>query len=168
MKRFQYMLCAVAALYMVLQLGRMWGQNESRNIIYASTPYMGYVEYTPLECLLVEIELEPEPEPGIITGDITYFCVCLKCCGKLDGITASGMVIKNGMENPYIASCNWLPFGTVIKIDGVEYTIMDRGGRSLDKVGRIDIFVPEGHEAALELGRDKNVDIEIVSRPEGE
>ncbi len=106
-------------------------------------------------------------EGGIITGELTHYCVCLKCCGKTDGITASGLKIKNGVEPDIpVAACNWLPLGTIIEIDGSIHIIADRGGRNLDEVGRLDIFIPEGHRAALELGRIKGVKIEIVSLPE--
>ena len=102
----------------------------------------------------------------VITSELTHYCVCRKCCGKTNGITASGVKIKNGMDNPFIVSCNWLPFGTIVEIDGQEYTVSDRGGKGLSKIGRFDVFVPEGHKAALKLGRKKNVEVIIVTIPE--
>jgi len=125
-----------------------------------------------------EPDPEPDPEPGprtyngiaegdVITGELTHYCVCEKCCGKTDGITASGLKIENGVEPEIsVAACNWLPFGTIIEIEGKVYVIADRGGSGLDKVGRLDIFTPEGHQAALELGRIKGAEIKVVSLPE--
>lgn len=97
----------------------------------------------------------------VISGNITYYDICLDCCGKTDGITASGIGIWNGMDDPHIAACNWLPFGSVVSVNGVEYTIADRGGIGLNEIGRLDIFIPEGHQRALELGRSY-ADIEII------
>lgn len=119
------------------------------------------------------VALEPAPEPrsynGItegstVTGTVTHYDVCLACCGKTDGITASGLEIRNGMENPYIVACNWLPFGSVLEINGMQYTVADRGGASLSEIGHVDIFVPEGHQAALELGRLRDVETATRSR----
>ena len=112
----------------------------------------------------------PKSHHGIAVGDIihselTHYCVCRKCCGKVDGVTASGLAIRNGMSDPFIASCNWLPLGAVVEIDGQRYTIADRGGKGLSKVGRIDIFTPAGHRAALDLGRRRGVSVKLISLP---
>ena len=56
------------------------------------------------------------------------------------------------MSNPYIVACNWLPLGSIIDVDGVQYTVADRGGRGLSAVGRIDVFTPEGHSACIKKG----------------
>ena len=82
---------------------------------------------------------------------ITAYCSCEKCCGKSDGITASGKQAKEG----YIA-CNWLRFGTKVKIDGKEYIVMDRGaksqfGDSEHHIKHIDIWMPS-HTEALKHG----------------
>lgn len=103
-------------------------------------------------------------EGDVITGEATFFCACAKCNGRGDGLTASGFVIENGVQS-YTVSCNWLPFGTVIEIDGVEYTVRDRGGSGLSKIGRIDIFDPISHESAYERGRLKNIEINIINLP---
>ena len=105
--------------------------------------------------------------PGdVITSELTHYCADAKCNGKYAGKTASGLNIKNGMDDPFIVACNWLPLGTVVEIDGQEYTVADRGGKGLSKKGRFDIFVPAGHKAALKLGRIKNVEAVIISLPE--
>lgn len=87
-----------------------------------------------------------------ISGKYTYYCACTTCCGKSNGVTASGKKVYNGMDNPYYVACNWLPLGSVIQIDGVNYTVVDRGGSSLSTEGRVDIFTPDGHSAALKGG----------------
>lgn len=61
-------------------------------------------------------------------------------CGT---ITATGETVHVGG-----VACNFLPFGTVVVIDGVEYVVNDRCG--ID--GCIDIFM-ESYEDAIEFGR---------------
>lgn len=61
-------------------------------------------------------------------------------CGT---ITATGETVRVGG-----VACNFLPFGTVIIIDGVEYIVNDRCG--ID--GCIDIFM-ESYEDAIQFGR---------------
>lgn len=96
-----------------------------------------------------------------ITGRYTHYCACATCNGNSRGITSSGKKITNGMANPYYVACNWLPLGSVIKVDGQNYTVVDRGGSGLSTVGRIDIFTPEGHAACYRYGTG-SCSIEIV------
>lgn len=96
-----------------------------------------------------------------ISGKYTHYCSCSKCCGKSNGVTASGKKVYTGMPNPYYVACNWLPLGSVINVDGTNYTVVDRGGSRLSQKGRIDIYTPEGHAAALKGGTG-SCDITIV------
>ena len=80
-------------------------------------------------------------------------------------MTASGHRIQNGVDCG-TAAANWLPFGAVIEVNGVQYTVRDRGGQWLGYVGNIDIFVSDGHNAARELGRLHGIEIKIVYLPE--
>lgn len=79
--------------------------------------------------------------------EITAYCGCSKCCGKSDGITASGV---KAMEGVTIAADKSIPFGTEIVIDGKTYIVQDRGGAI--KGNRIDIYF-DSHEKALQYGR---------------
>ena len=87
-----------------------------------------------------------------ISGRYTHYCACATCNGSGSGTTTSGRKIYNGMEDPHYIACNWLPLGSVIKVDGVNYTVVDRGGSGLSRTGRIDIFTPQGHAACYRLG----------------
>lgn len=87
-----------------------------------------------------------------ITGRYTHYCACATCNGNSRGITSSGRRISNGMANPYYIACNWLPLGSVVSVNGTNYTVVDRGGSGLSRVGRIDIFTPEGHAACYRYG----------------
>lgn len=97
-------------------------------------------------------ELEPEveePKPQLISlgvYKITAYCGCAKCCGKTDGITASGTHVTAGRT---IAAPPEIPFGTKISINGHTYTVEDRGGAI--KGNRIDIYF-ESHQEALDFG----------------
>ncbi|MGN0522237.1 MAG: G5 domain-containing protein [Eubacterium sp.] len=86
-----------------------------------------------------------------IKGKYTHYCAC-GVCGSGSGVTASGKKVYNGMANPYYIACNWLPLGSVVNVDGTNYTVVDRGGSGLSTVGRIDIFTPEGHQACYRYG----------------
>lgn len=96
-----------------------------------------------------------------IKGRYTHYCACATCNGNSRGITSSGKKISNGMADPYYVACNWLPLGSVIKVDGKNYTVVDRGGSGLSTVGRIDIFTPEGHKACYKYGTG-SCSIEII------
>lgn len=79
---------------------------------------------------------------------LTAYCACEKCCGKSDGITASGVKAVEGVT--IAADTSVLPFGTKVKIDGKIYTVQDRGGAIKGK--RIDVYF-DSHQKALEFGK---------------
>lgn len=115
---------------------------------------------------------EPDVEPNGVTtqngytigqtisGRYTHYCAC-GICGSGTGVTASGLRVYNGMEDPHYIACNWLPMGSVVNVDGTNYTVVDRGGSGLSSSGRIDIFTPEGHSACFKYGTG-SCTIEIV------
>jgi 3D (Asp-Asp-Asp) domain-containing protein len=91
----------------------------------------------------------PEPERAYYTAtfETTAYCACSKCCGKSDGITASGTRAAQGRT---IAAPSTYDFGTEIEIDGNIYVVEDRGGAIKDN--RIDIFF-DSHQEANNYGR---------------
>ena len=107
----------------------------------------------PTEEVVVKTIETPEikPEPEIISlGEykLTAYCACKKCCGKTDGITASGVKAVQGVT--VAADTSQLPFDTKILIDGLgEYTVQDTGGSI--KGNRIDVYF-ESHQEALQFG----------------
>lgn len=175
-----FITAAAAATTMMIIASCNIKETEASAILKLDTPKALTVEQKKEPEPEQERELDPEPdhkleprtyngitEGDIITGELTHYCICQKCCGKTDGITASGLKIENGVEPDIpVAACNWLPFGTIVEIDGKTYIIADRGGSELNKIGRLDIFTPEGHQAAIELGRIHGAKIEIISFPE--
>jgi len=86
------------------------------------------------------------PTTGVYT--ITFYCPCAKCCGKSDGVTASG---KRARAHYTIAAPAKFGFGTRLKVEGLgTYTVQDRGGAI--RGNHLDIFVAS-HKEALRLGR---------------
>ena len=72
---------------------------------------------------------------------VTGYDACVACCGKTDGITASGALAEVGRT---VAMCRDFPFGTHIYIDGLGYyTVEDRGVGK----GCVDVFVNNHSEA---------------------
>ena len=94
------------------------------------------------------------------TFKITAYCSCVKCCGKSDGITASGLPVRQG----YVA-LNWLPFGTRVSIEGMgEFRVQDRGAKSLfgskkNHIKHLDVWFPSHAEAKRFGVQYKNVEI---------
>jgi 3D (Asp-Asp-Asp) domain-containing protein len=88
--------------------------------------------------------------PPATVFKITAYCSCVKCCNKSDGITASGKPAKYG----YVA-CNWLPFGSKVRIAGLgDFVVMDRGARSLfgtkkNPIKHLDVWMPSHLRARL-------------------
>lgn len=80
------------------------------------------------------------------TYKITAYCACAKCCGKTNGITASGTKVQAGRT---IAAPKNFPFGTKLMINGHVYTVEDRGGAI--QGNRLDIYF-NTHEEALQWG----------------
>ncbi len=77
---------------------------------------------------------------------ITAYCSCAKCCGKTNGITASG---KKATAGRTIAASSKFALGTKLNINGHTYIVEDRGGAI--KGNKIDIYV-NSHAEALAWG----------------
>lgn len=97
-------------------------------------------------------------ESGVSLGKykITAYCSCSKCCGKSNGITSSG---RYATANHTIAAPGNFAIGTKLKINGVVYTVEDRGGAINGK--KIDIYV-NSHSEALKWGV-KYLNVELLN-----
>lgn len=104
-----------------------------------------------------ESKEEPQTDEWKSLGayTITAYCPCETCCGQwADGITASG---ETAVEGVTIAASSELDFGTVVRIDGHEYTVQDRGGAITGN--RMDLYF-ENHDDALAWGvQTKEVEV---------
>lgn len=91
-------------------------------------------------------EIVEEPEYYTINVTYTHYDACYDCCGKTDGITASG---AKATANHTIAAPKEYPFGTRVEINGIIYVVEDRGGSV--KNNRFDIYV-DSHQEAINRG----------------
>lgn len=81
------------------------------------------------------------------TFKLTAYCACSKCCGKSNGITASGTKAKAGRT--IAVDPKQIPYGTKVVINGHTYVAEDCGGG----IGKncIDVFF-DSHKEALNFG----------------
>ena len=99
-----------------------------------------------------------EKDLGVFT--ITFYDNCKACCEKDKSHPAYGMTTSGKRARRGYAACNWLPFDTVLKIEGLGvYTIKDRGAKAFfgthkKPTKRIDVWVSSHHEARR-LGMQK-------------
>lgn len=92
-------------------------------------------------------EYEVVQSPPTTTFLVTAYCPCIKCCGKTDGITATGTVATAGRTiavDPTV-----IPYGSEVILNGVTYIAEDCGGAI--KGNKIDMFF-DTHQEALEWG----------------
>jgi 3D (Asp-Asp-Asp) domain-containing protein len=109
----------------------------------------------PMEAI-TEIETEAETETKIeapidegiqMTLKAYAYCPCIKCCGKDDGITATGTKATSGRTIAVDSSV--IPYGSRVVIDGHIYVAEDCGGAI--KGYTIDVF-HDTHKEALQWG----------------
>lgn len=136
---------------------RMWVHSSGGDGVILNTPsYEGSLSYRRLSIVDYDAPVSSSPVYGdplyTLEVDVTHYCACSKCCGSnANGITASGKQVSTGM----VAMSSYYPFGTLIEINGVIYTVEDRGGSGIENNrARVDIYVPS-HNEALRLGRFK-------------
>lgn len=136
---------------------RMWVHSSGGEGVILNTPsYEGNLSYRRLSIVDYDAPVSSGSAYGealyTLEVDVTHYCACAKCCGSnANGITASGKQVSAGM----VAMSSYYPFGTLIEINGVMYTVEDRGGSGIENNrARVDIYVPD-HNQALRLGRFK-------------
>jgi 3D (Asp-Asp-Asp) domain-containing protein len=140
-----FLLVAILAALLTLVLRTEVQANE--NEIVETTEICSVVETTTEETTeipLTTVKFEDIPdytELGIYK--LTAYCSCSKCCGKSDGITASGTKATAGRT----VAAKGFSFGTELMINGDTYIVEDRGVGS----GVVDIYF-DSHEEALNFG----------------
>lgn len=77
---------------------------------------------------------------------VSYYGATFNECGNTHFITASGVPVSEG----HIAAPKEIPFGSKVILNGVEYTVTDRGNPKYIKTlsdgsMKIDVFVPRLH-----------------------
>lgn len=83
---------------------------------------------------------------------VTAYCACVICCGKADGLTASGTIPRVGVT---VAAPRSVPFGTMVTIDvpgigRIRRRVEDRTARRYGH--RWDVYVHR-HTEAKEFGK---------------
>lgn len=102
------------------------------------------------------VSVQPVKEEKWIWANVSAYCSCKKCCGKTNGITASGTKATAGRT---IAAPKNYSFGTKIEIKGMgTYIVEDRGGAITGN--KIDVYF-DSHQKALKFGRQQ-LQIKIV------
>lgn len=81
---------------------------------------------------------------------ITYYCPCAQCCGKTDGITATGTIATE--DRTVAVDPKVIPLGSEMVIEGKTYIAEDVGGAI--KGPKIDIYVAS-HQEALNRGKQR-------------
>ena len=123
---------------------------EARRSTEASHEDFAVVVDTTTEDTNVVITDDTPAGEAVYYGEFeaTAYCACAYCCGKTDGITASGTRATQGRT--VAADTSVFPFGTRLLINGHEYVVEDVGGA----IGghRLDIFFAS-HQDALNWGR---------------
>ena len=104
---------------------------------------------------VVEV-VEPAKPIKTVQMVATAYCGCSQCCGKSDGITASGTRATEGRT--IAADLSVFPFGTKLRINGNIYTVEDCGGGI--NGNRLDIFY-SSHADALRFGV-QTVTVEVM------
>lgn len=136
--------------------------NNLKNVPYT---YEGYAPVkTPEEIKNEKIlsrwkdkQIEANFPSGKFTINASAYTASVDECGKSDGITASGLRVK---ENRTLACPPQYAFGTKIKIDGYGiYTCEDRGGAI--KGSKFDIYMKTKSEA-FAFGR-RNLMAEVIN-----
>lgn len=137
---------------------------KTKSLKTAEIEREGITEETTAETKTTEPIEETTQIVGIKTNSNTYlgnflltaYCPCSRCCGKSDGITATGAAATAGRTiavDPRV-----IPYGSQIEINGHIYTAEDCGGGI--KNNKIDIFF-NTHQEALNFGM-KYADIYLI------
>lgn len=79
---------------------------------------------------------------------LTAYCSCAECCGKDDGITATGTQAQQGVT--IAVDPDVIPLGAWVEIDGHQYHAEDVGG--CVNGNHIDVYF-DSHDEAVEFGR---------------
>ena len=86
---------------------------------------------------------------------VTAYCSCARCCGKTNGITASG---RRATANHTVAAPSTFAFGTQMVINGKTNVVEDIGGAI--QGNRIDVYM-NSHAEAIAWGV-RYLDVEVI------
>ena len=156
MKKFIYILFTIVVfVFVIILIPKRKINTETLLTVESEPETLLQVEETDNSTVTVEgeteaiplVQEEPKPEYITETFKLTAYCPCMQCCGKTDGITASGTKATEGRT--IAVDPNVIPFGTEVIINGHTYIAEDKGGAIKDN--RIDVYF-DSHQDALEFG----------------
>jgi 3D (Asp-Asp-Asp) domain-containing protein len=119
------------------------------------------VEIDKAEAEIEEIVAKPEKR-YLGRYKITGYDTCAKCCGKEDGITASGLLATVGRT---CAAPESIPFGTKLFIEGIgERIVEDRGGFDDNVIdvlceNHVDCYALTGYYDVYVMEGDQDADV---------
>lgn len=120
-------------------------------VIFVTVFWSGYTVGSAPVSETEYVYIEPEPEQpklkSLGTFKLTAYCACSRCCGKCDGITATGTKATAGRT--IAVDPSKIPYGTEVIIYGHTYIAEDCGGAI--NGNKIDIFF-NSHAEALKFG----------------
>lgn len=113
----------------------------------ATTEKVTTTKVTTTKPVTTTVETTEAEETYTTTFLVTAYCACYECCGKTDGITASGTVATQGRT--IAVDPDYYPYGTEIILNGNTYVAEDCGGAISGN--DIDMYF-DNHQDALEWG----------------
>jgi 3D (Asp-Asp-Asp) domain-containing protein len=163
MKKEKYYIAVLILMSALVLLGLGILVNTAKTVALAETKAETLEEEQIIEEDFEEVKAEGISIEPIGVYRITHYCACEKCCGKSNGITASGTVATEGRT----CAMEGLPIGTQVLVveTGEILTVEDRFGDP-SKTDRMDIFI-EDHDRALALGTYES-EVYIVEFGEGQ
>lgn len=123
-------------------------------LIWNPTTSSGHFHVDGTEIYATPDVIESEHRPRIIRMNVSAYTKDSDECGKNDNVTASG---RYGIPF-YTAASDDLPFGTLLRVNGRIYEVMDRFGGGYSN--RLDLMM-ETKEQCFAFGR-QYIDVEIL------
>lgn len=145
-KRTKYLIARLVIMALCVALGFGMGWTSKETEVYEIKVENPIVRVCEPATQTKKVKVSPTYTE--IKVKATAYCPCIECCGKTDGITASGTLAK---ENHTVAADpNIFPYGTKIFCSMGEFVVEDCGSAIKGK-NRLDFFF-DTHEEALEFG----------------
>ena len=125
---------------------------DSTYITYATPTPQATSEPTQVPAETPQPTLEPQPIKITSLGEFryTYYDSCIKCCGKTDGITYTGVIADS--TRTVAVDKNVIPLGSYLYIEGIGIRrAEDIGGLVKGKI--IDVYVDKHEGRQIDKGQ---------------
>ena len=168
MKRVKIVALAAVASTAVFLTGAVW--RKVPEPVTATCAGVSAIAASNLAAIAIVGDIDsPDTMEYAGSYQIYGYDTCARCCGKTDGITASGTVATVGRT----CASNDFPFGTVLYIDGIgERVVEDRGGMAHGVIdvlcedhpacyaitGKYDVYIVREGESMQDIGFEPPLD----------